>query len=354
MAAGNNAHLTKPAPLFGACGVVLPGKKPYNGRGLRKKQLGVERLVTSYVSVILNQVILMLILVVAGFISFKTHIITEEGNKHLSNLLILLVNPVVIFVSYQRDFSPELLAGLGQAFLLSLLGFGIAMAVAYLCLRRSGKYDVAVERFSVIYSNCGFMGIPLVMAMLGTEGVFYLTAVMTAFNLIVWTHGLFLFTGTGQFSIKGLLRALCSPAILAVPVGLLCFLLQWRVPQVLYDALEYVSNMNTPLAMLIAGATVAQTNLLKAFARGRIYYVSFLKLLLVPALIVLALSLFPLPQIVLLTVAVAMASPTATMGTIFAIRYDRNAVYASELFAVTTILSAVSLPLVVFLAERLL
>ena len=72
------------------------------------------------------------------------------------------------------------------------------------------------------------------------------------------------------------------------------------------------------------------------------------------ALIVLALSLFPLPQIVLLTVAVAMASPTATMGTIFAIRYDRNAVYASELFAVTTILSAVSLPLVVFLAERLL
>lgn len=309
---------------------------------------------TSYVSVILNQVILMLILVVAGFISFKTHIITGEGNKHLSNLLILLVNPVVIFVSYQRDFSPELLAGLGQAFLLSLLGFGIAMAVAYLCLSRSGKYDVAVERFSVIYSNCGFMGIPLVMAMLGTEGVFYLTAVMTAFNLIVWTHGLFLFTGTGQFSIKGLLRALCSPAILAVPVGLLCFLLQWRVPQVLYDALEYVSNMNTPLAMLIAGATVAQTNLLKAFARGRIYYVSFLKLLLVPALIVLALSLFPLPQIVLLTVAVAMASPTATMGTIFAIRYDRNAVYASELFAVTTILSAVSLPLVVFLAERLL
>ena len=309
---------------------------------------------TSYVSVILNQVILMLILVVAGFISFKTHIITGEGNKHLSNLLILLVNPVVIFVSYQRDFSPELLAGLGQAFLLSLLGFGIAMAVAYLCLRRSGKYDVAVERFSVIYSNCGFMGIPLVMAMLGTEGVFYLTAVMTAFNLIVWTHGLFLFTGTGQFSIKGLLRALCSPAILSVPVGLLCFLLQWRVPQVLYDALEYVSNMNTPLAMLIAGATVAQTNLLKAFARGRIYYVSFLKLLLVPALIVLALSLFPLPQIVLLTVAVAMASPTATMGTIFAIRYDRNAVYASELFAVTTILSAVSLPLVVFLAERLL
>ena len=309
---------------------------------------------SSYVSVILNQVLLMLILVVAGFISFKTRIITTEGNKHLSNLLVLLVNPVVIFVSYQRDFSPDLLVGLAEAFGLSLLGFGIAMVVAYLCLRKGGKFDEVIERFSVIYSNCGFMGIPLVMAMLGTEGVFYLTAVMTAFNLLVWTHGMIMFTGAGQFNIKGLLRALCSPAILAVPVGLACFLLQWRVPQVLYEALEYVSNMNTPLAMLIAGATVAQTNLLKAFARGRIYYVSVLKLLVAPILIVLALSIFPLPQIVLLTVAVAMASPTATMGTLFAIRYERNAVYASELFAVTTILSAISLPLVVYIAERLL
>ncbi len=307
-----------------------------------------------YVGVIINQVLLMLILVVAGVVSFKTHIVTAEGGKHLSNLLVLLVNPVVIFVSYQRDFSPELLTGLLQAFLLSLLGFGIAMAVAYLCLRKNGKYDAAIERFSVIYSNCGFMGIPLVMAMLGTEGVFYLTAVMTAFNLLVWTHGLFLFTGSESFSARGLMRALCSPSILAVPVGLLCFLLQWRVPGVLYEALEYVSNMNTPLAMLIAGATVAQTNLLRALTRGRVYYVTFLKLLLAPALIVLALSLFPVPQIVSLTVAVAMASPTATMATLFAIRYDRNAVYASELFAVTTILSALSLPLIVLLAEYLL
>ena len=323
--------------------------------GKKKKEcLGVVLSVSSYVSVILNQVLLMLILVVAGFISFKTHIITTEGNKHLSNLLVLLVNPVVIFVSYQRDFSPDLLVGLAEAFGLSLLGFGIAMVVAYLCLRKGGKFDEVIERFSVIYSNCGFMGIPLVMAMLGTEGVFYLTAVMTAFNLLVWTHGMIMFTGAGQFNIKGLLRALCSPAILAVPVGLACFLLQWRVPQVLYEALEYVSNMNTPLAMLIAGATVAQTNLLKAFARGRIYYVSVLKLLVAPILIVLALSIFPLPQIVLLTVAVAMASPTATMGTLFAIRYERNAVYASELFAVTTILSAISLPVVVYIAERLL
>ena len=68
---------------------------------------------SQYVSVILNQVLLMLILVVAGVVAYKTHVVTKEGSKHLSNLLVLVVSPVVIFVSYQRDFDVEMLKGLG-------------------------------------------------------------------------------------------------------------------------------------------------------------------------------------------------------------------------------------------------
>ena len=170
----------------------------------------------SYVSVIADQVLVMLLLMAAGFFSYKVKIISNEGSKQITNILILLVSPVVIFVSYQRDFDPEMLKGLAQAFGIALLGFAIAMAGAYLLLRakgKEGKAALAVERFSVIYSNCGFIGIPLVQALFGNEGVFYLTAVMTAFNILVWTHGLFLFTGGEKFSIKGLLKALCSPSI---------------------------------------------------------------------------------------------------------------------------------------------
>ena len=309
---------------------------------------------SQYVSVILYQVLLMLILVVAGVVAYKMHVVTKEGSKHLSNLLVLVVSPVVIFVSYQRDFDVEMLKGLGEAFGLSLLGFGIAMLVAYLCLRKNGRYDAVIERFSVIYSNCGFMGIPLVDAMFGSEGVFYLTAVITAFNLLVWTHGVLSFTGGSGFTVKGFFKALCSPSIIAVPLGLLCFLLRLRVPDVVYNALDYIAGMNTPLAMIVAGATVAQTNLLKVFAKPRTYYVSLLKLIIAPLLIVLAFSLFHLPTIIPLTVALAMAAPAGAMGTMFAIRYDRNAPYASEIFAATTILSALTLPLIVWVAGMVL
>ena len=191
-------------------------------------------------------------------------------------------------------------------------------------------------------------------ALFGNEGVFYLTAVMTAFNILVWTHGLFLFTGGEKFSIKGLLKALCSPSILAVPIGLICFLLRLRVPDVVLDAMNYIAGMNTPLAMLVAGVTVAQTNLIKAFTRPRTYYVSFLKLILLPLLIVLAYSVFKLPAIISLTIAVAMAAPSGAMCTMFAVRYDRDAHYASEIFAATTILSMATLPLIVWVAGFLL
>lgn len=296
----------------------------------------------------------MLILIIVGMISYKTHVVTKDGSKHLSNLLVTVVSPVVIFVSYQRDFDSAMLVGLLEAFGLSLLGFGIAMLAAYLLLRKSDQYDVVIERFSTIYSNCGFMGIPLVDAMFGSEGVFYLTAVITSFNLLVWTHGMMSFTGGSGFTIKGFFKALCSPSIIAVPVGLICFLFQLRVPGVVYDALNYISGMNTPLAMIVAGATVAQTNLIKVFGKGRIYWVSFLKLILVPALIVLVFSLFNVPTIITLTVALALAAPSGAMGTMFAVRYDRNALYASEIFAATTILSALTLPLIVWGASLLL
>ena len=168
--------------------------------------------------------------------------------------------------------------------------------------------------------------------------------------------GVYTFTGAGQkFSFKGLLNALRSPSIIAVPVGLLCFLCQIRVPDVVYDALNYISGMNTPLAMIVAGATVAQTNLLKVFAKGRIYYVSFLKLILAPMLIVLVYALFSgVPTIITLSLALAMAAPAGAMGTMFAVKYDRSALYASEIFAATTILSALTLPLIVFVAGYLL
>ena len=102
------------------------------------------------------------------------------------------------------------------------------------------------------------MCIPLINGIYGSEGVLYLTAYLTFFNVLIWTHGLMTMKGERDFS--SLVKALVSPSVIAVVVGLICYLTNIRLPKVPATALQYIADMNTPIAMVIAGATAAQTN----------------------------------------------------------------------------------------------
>ncbi|NLP26513.1 MAG: AEC family transporter, partial [Clostridiales bacterium] len=200
-----------------------------------------------------------------------------------------------------------------------------------------------------IYSNCGFMGIPLVNALFGSEGVFYLTAFLTVFNLLIWTHGIIQISGVR--SLNSLKKALLSPSIISIAIGMIFFLARISLPNIVYQSLDYVAMMNTPLAMLVAGATIAETNVLNAFKNIRIYWITLIKLAIIPLILLAIFRFISVEDTVKLTVITAMSAPTATMCTLFCLRYDKNSKYASEIFAVTTLISTATLPLVIWLAE---
>ena len=203
-----------------------------------------------------------------------------------------------------------------------------------------------------MYSNCGFIGIPLVQSILGGEGVLYLTAYMTVFNIFSWTHGMMVMTE--NFSPKELLKGLLSPMILSSLLGLLLFFAEIRIPALLADSMNYVASMNTPLAMMIAGISVAQTDLFGMLKNKKMYLISLLKLLVLPAIVLIGLAATHLPSTVACTILVAAACPVAATGTAFALRFQKNYRYASELYAFTTIASLVTIPLLMFVAERIL
>lgn len=295
-------------------------------------------------SVIFNQEVIMLLLIFLGFICFKINLITEEGRKTLSSLVLTIVNPTIIFMAYQKDFETKLIHGLLISFALSAAAFGIAIAVSYLLLRSKNSSETDIERFSAVYSNCGFMGIPLVNALFGSDGVFYLTAFLTMFNLLTWTHGVIQISGVKSF--KSAVKAFKSPAVIAIGLGLIFFIFRIKLPSLLSETLEYISAMNTPLAMMSAGASIAQADLIHAIKNKRIYWVSAVKLVVIPALLLLLFLPLPVDRVIKFTVIIAMAAPSAAMGTLFCIRYNKNSCYASEIFAMSTILSMATLPLV--------
>ena len=208
---------------------------------------------------------------------------------------------------------------------------------------------------SLAFSNNGYIGIPLVQGVFGAEGVIYMTMFVTVFNIILWTVGVLFMTG--KTSLRQAVKNLCSPAIFMVLLGLVFFFLNISLPPILLEPLQTVGDMNTPFAMLIAGATLAGSNLLGCLKRPRLYLLSAAKLLLIPLLTVLALVGFVrlgVDSMLITIVVIGVACPTAAACTMFAHRYQKDSAYASELFAATTILSAATIPAVIWLLNLLL
>lgn len=302
--------------------------------------------------IIVDQILKMLLIMLAGYICYRTGLIDQQGNKALANLLLMVINPIVALMALQTDYRPELASGLLMSYLLAIITHLIGVAVSTLLIRRTGNPDYAIERFSAMYSNCGFIGIPLVQSILGSEGVIYLTAYMTVFNIFSWTHGVILMTG--KASRKDLKSGLLSPMIIACIAGPILFFARIRFPAVVADSLNYIGNMNTPLAMMIAGISVAQTDLFGMFRKKRLYFITALKLFVIPLIVLGILSLVPADSTVLYTILIAAACPAAATGTAFSLRFQKNYQYASEIYAFTTLCSLVSVPILVYAAERLL
>ena len=134
--------------------------------------------------IVLKKIIEMFIILLVGVIIYKAKIIYDVSTKHLSNVLLLLVSPLLIIQSYQIDFNRELLQGLIWAFAASFLTF-LFMIVASEFLCHGDRNRSSVEKIAVSYSNSGFIGIPLISGVLGDKGVFYMTAYITVFNLLL-------------------------------------------------------------------------------------------------------------------------------------------------------------------------
>ena len=301
---------------------------------------------------IFEQLVKMFFIMVLAFICYRIGLVDQNGNKNVSNLLLMVVNPILIITVYQTSYDPELVRGLLFAFAAAAVTHVLGILISGVLIRSGGGADTCIERFSAMYSNCGFIGIPLIGSVLGDTGIFYISAYMVIFNLFSWIHGVMLMEG--KFSLKNLKEGARSPMFIATCLAVILFFTRLEIPAVLLDSMNYVADMNTPLAMMVAGFSVAQADIGKMCRNLRLYYTSALKLLVFPLCTVLLLLLFRLPSDVAMTTLIAAACPTATTCTMMAIRYKQNYTYASEIFAMSTVLSVVTIPLLVLIAESVL
>ena len=207
-----------------------------------------------------QQVAELFILMGLGALGAKTGLLRPEGKQTLSNLLVNLVVPAMIINSYRMDFSPEILRNLLAAFALSILSSLLGLVITLLFTARSKDSRTPIFRFACVFSNAGYMGLPLISALFGSEGLLYASAYFTIFNLLLWTLGYSMVSGSSDP--KAVVKSLAhTPAIYAVLVGLVIYLLQIPIPALLAQPISLLGAMNTPLSMFITGMMIAESRI---------------------------------------------------------------------------------------------
>ncbi len=299
------------------------------------------------VLILVYQTLLMLLLAGVGFLLFKGGKISSEGSKSLGNILLCAVLPCVIIRGFLVERTTERMAGL----LISLLGAAVILAVCIVISRVVFHHD-PVAAFGAAFSNPGFFGIPLITAAIGSDNVFYIAAFIGFLNLLQWTYGVSLMTGKrGAIRLSALLKA---PFFIAIIIGLLLFFTELPLPSLLTDGLSAVAGLNTPLAMFTVGVYLAQADIRKMLCNFRLYAVSAVRLIMIPVLCLFL--LWPVPSewmTVKLALFIAAACPVGSNIAVYAHLHGKDSAYAAETVVISTVLSVVTLPSLVGIAQWL-
>ena len=298
-----------------------------------------------------RQIITLYLLMAVGYVLGKLKLIDDHGAASMSTLVMYIVSPCMLLVAFQRPIEQDTLHNFYVVVAVSLL-----LHVAFIVLSRLMIHDTDRHRrnlllFAAVFSNCGFMGYPVMTSLIGTIGVFYGSAYNVIFTVLSWTYGIYAITGDKtQLKLRPLLL---NPGVISIVLAMALFLLQITLPEIVMVPITYLSDLNTPLPMVVVGYQLSHADF-RAALRGINSWISMLlRLVAFPLLalgVCLALGLDS--RLTVITVIAASAPPAALMS-MFSAKFKLDTALASSMVSVQTAFSALTMPLMVSLANYL-
>lgn len=300
--------------------------------------------------ILVKQIFQMFLLAGIGFLLFRSGKISLEGSRTIGNILIWVSLPAVIINGFLIERTPEHVSGMIWSAAGALLILLMSVLVSHLVFRKD-----AIAAFAGAFSNPGFFGIPLVVASMGQQAVFYAAAYVAFLNIGQWTYGVSRLTGQPihqGFEPRKLIQA---PFVIAILTGLILFAFQVRMPELAKNILNTVAGLNTPLAMFTVGIYLAQTDLMKMLRRKSLYWIAAVRLLVIPAISILLLMMLPSSMREMKTVLlIAAACPVGSNVAVYAQLHGKDYPYAVETVVISTVFSILTLPIIIWLSGLIL
>ncbi|MBQ3271790.1 MAG: AEC family transporter [Solobacterium sp.] len=292
------------------------------------------------VVLLIQQVVVMFLLMMTGFVIYKIKMLDQKGVSQLTNVVLYVATPATIINSFFAAYDVQVLYKGAWAAVLGVIMMIINMALTFTVFRKMSD----LGKFGIIVSNLGFLGIPLVQMVLGQQAVFYMTMVMAFQTIVTFTYGIYLISH--DRTLISFRKVVTNPPIVAVFVGVLIYCLQIPVPAMVQRTVAMIGNINAPLAMMMIGTYLADADLKKVMAEKETYLILAGRLLVAPALALLAFRLVPASMREVSMVAmIAASTPVAGVMAMFSQKYGGDYAYGAGIVSISTILSLITMPL---------
>lgn len=289
------------------------------------------------------QMLSLLIMIGAGVLAAKTNMVDDHTNSHLSSLIVNIFNPLLVFSSAANSVGTVSTDAMTIVWGIAIGMFAIFIVAGMILspLFDRDHLQRKIYQLMFVFSNTGFIGIPVVSSILGSEYIIYVTEFMLVYTVIFYTYGTALLEG--KFSLSSLKSMFNSGTVFSVAALLLIFL-NIHLPGFILSAVTYLGNATTPLALLAVGFTLAKSDLRKTFSDVKLYIFSIVKLLVLP--------LFMLPLLHLVTndhglIAVSMimfGMPVGNMPLMLGTQKGIDCTTCSAAIILTTVLCVLTIP----------
>lgn len=301
------------------------------------------------VTILLKQVLIMYILIFLGYYSYKKGLISDQGSKDIGKILLNVAIPAIVISNFCVERTPDKVNDLLYSMIISVIGMLISILVALLVFHKKNRID----EFSVAFSNAGFIGIPLVQATFGNGAVFYISMMIVLVNVLQWTYGVYTITDDKKY--MSLKAVITNPVVISVLIGTVLFFGNIRLPEIASSVLTSLGNINSPLAMFVSGVYLAQSNLVDMVKKKDVYFVSFVRLIVVPLICIIFMRFVPFGNRTLkLAILLALSAPVGSNVAIFASQYDKDYRKGIENVCVSTLLCVITLPIMMYIASVLM
>lgn len=285
----------------------------------------------------------MFLIMLAGLFFRKKNLISAEGKKNLTDLVIYLILPCNIVRSFMVEFDRGTLLNFGVILLISVLIQVLCAILAKLLYKRTAPSHKPVLMYATVASNSGFLGNPVAEGVFGSMGLALASVYLIPQRIVMWSAGVSYFT-KGSDRKDVFKRVVTHPCIIAVASGFLLMLSQAELPSFLDAVLKDIGGCNTAMSMLVIGTILADVKPRQLLDKS-LFLFSGLRLVILPVIVYAACLLCRIDSLVTGVSVLLTAMPAASTTAILAAKYEGDAVYASKCVVITTVLSLFTTPL---------